>query len=113
MLLGGTAILLWAAPPAAEFRWQHLSSASGDLPTPNRGTEQTSATVADFDRDGINDFVITERTAADSVVLFRRGKNGWSRYVIETQPLHIEAGTAAIDVDGDGDLDFIAAGDWQ
>ncbi len=107
------ALVLWAAGSAPEYRWKHLSSATGDLPAPNAGKEQTSATVADFDNDGVNDFVITERTAADSVVLFRRGKTGWTRYVIENQPLHIEAGSVALDVDGDGDLDFIAAGDWK
>ena len=107
------AALLPAAPPAAEYAWQHLSSANGDLPAPNRGNEQTSLTVADFDRDGVNDFVVTERTAADSVVLYLRGKSGWSRSVIEPQPLHIEAGSLALDVDGDGDLDFIAAGDYK
>ncbi len=107
------ALALGAAPRPAEFHWKHLSSASGDLPTPNQGTQQTSLTVADFDRDGVNDFVVTERTAADSVVLFRRGRAGWTRWVIESQPLHIEAGSLALDVDGDGDLDFIAAGDYK
>jgi hypothetical protein len=102
-----------AAAGVAEYKWKHLSSANGDVPVPNRGTEQTSLTVADFDRDGLNDFVVTERTSADSVVLFRRTANGWSRYVIEPQPLHIEAGSLALDVDGDGDLDFIAGGDWK
>jgi len=106
------ALLLAASRWPPEFRWNHLSSATGDLAAPNQGTEQTSATIADFDKDGINDFVITERTAADSVVLYRRGASGWSRSVIEPEPLHIEAGGVAIDVDGDGDLDFIAAGDW-
>jgi hypothetical protein len=107
------AVLLVALVAAPVSKWKHLSSATGDLPTPNTGKEQTSVTVADFDRDGVNDFVITERTEADSVVLFRRGKTGWTRWVIENQPLHIEAGSAAIDVDGDGDLDFIAGGDWK
>ncbi len=107
------AFFLLAAPPAPEYRWKHLSTATGDLPVPNRGTQQTSATVADFDRDGVNDFIITERTAADSVVLFRRGQGHWTRYVIESEPLHIEAGGIALDVDGDGDLDFAAAGDYR
>ena len=66
-----------AGATSTEFRWKHLSTANGDLPLPNKGTEQTSTTIADFDKDGINDFVITERTAPDSVVLFRRGASGW------------------------------------
>ena len=57
--------------------------------------------------------MLTERTAADSLVLYRRSGQGWSRSVIEPEPLHIEAGGVAMDVDGDGNLDYIAAGDWQ
>ncbi|HTT65881.1 MAG TPA: VCBS repeat-containing protein [Bryobacteraceae bacterium] len=93
--------------------WKHLSTASGDLAPPNAGTEQTSATVFDIDRDGINDFVITERTAAPAVVWYRRGAHGWTRYVIEAGPLHIEAGATFADIDGDGDLDFVAGGDFK
>ena len=73
------AVLLVALVAAPVSKWQHLSSATGDLPTPNTGKEQTSVTVADFDRDGVNAFVITERTEADSVVLLRRGRTGWTR----------------------------------
>jgi hypothetical protein len=93
--------------------WKHLSSRTGDLEVPNSGTEQTSATVFDIDKDGVNDFVITERTAAPAVVWYRRSATGWTKYVIDSQPLHIEAGAVAMDVDGDGDLDFVAAGDWK
>ena len=93
--------------------WKHLSTATGDLPLPNSGTEQTSATVFDIDKDGINDFVITERTAAPAVVWYRRGPHGWTRYIIEAGPLHIEAGSTFADIDGDGDLDFVAGGDWK
>lgn len=111
-----TALCLLAAALAAvvpEFRWKHLSTATGDLPVPNKGTEQTSLTVADFNSDGVNDFMVTERTAADSVVLYLWNGKGWTRQVVESAPLHVEAGGAAADVDGDGDLDFIAAGDWK
>ena len=93
------------------FVWKHLTSKKGDLPAPNRGTEQTSATVFDIDKDGVNDFVIGERTAAPSVVWFRRGPNGWTRYVLESAALRPEAGATFGDVDGDGDLDFIGGAD--
>jgi hypothetical protein len=93
--------------------WKHLSTATGDLALPNSGTEQTSATVFDIDRDGVNDFVITERTAAPSIVWYRRGEQGWTRYIIEAGPLHIEAGTTFADIDGDGDLDLVAGGDYK
>lgn len=91
--------------------WKHLCSKNGDLQPPNPGTQQTAAVVADFDKDGVNDFAIAERTAAPAVVWYRRGPAGWTRHVIEDQPLRIEAGAAAVDVDGDGDLDLVAGGD--
>ena len=91
--------------------WQHLSSRTGDIEAPNSGKEQTSAAVADFDNDGINDFCITERTAAPAVVWYRRLANGWKKYVVEDSICFIEAGTTAFDVDNDGDMDIIAGGE--
>ena len=102
-----------AAQAAGSGPWKHLSTKTGDLETPNSGKEQTSATVFDIDKDGVNDFVITERTAAPSVVAYIRNKTGWTRYVVDAEPLHIEAGATFYDVDGDGNLDFIAGGDWK
>jgi FG-GAP-like repeat len=93
--------------------WKHLSSATGELPLCDHGTEQTSLTVADFGNDGHPGFVVTERTSPNSVVLYRRVGDRWGCTVIEPQPLHIEAGGVALDVDGDGNLDFIAAGDFK
>ena len=106
---------LYAAQDAIQqpVTWKHLSSAAGDLPIPNHGTEQTSLTVADFAHDGHPGFVVTERTAPDAAVLYRFVGGAWTRSVIEPQPLHIEAGGVALDVDGDGNLDFIAAGDYK
>jgi hypothetical protein len=93
--------------------WTHLSSRNGDLPAPNAGTQQTASLVLDVDRDGVNDFVITERTAAPAAVWYRRNASGWTKYTIEAQSLHIEAGGAFADIDGDGDLDVIFGGDWM
>jgi len=94
-------------------RWIHLSSRTGELPAPNPGTQQTASLVLDVDEDGVNDFVITERTQAPSVVWYRRGASGWTRYVIDDSPLHIEAGGACMDIDGDRDLDVVFGGDWK
>lgn len=107
------ALALAGAQSEPSSGWKHLSTATGDIPAPNPGTQQCSATVFDIDRDGIDDFVITERTAAPGVVWYRRSAKGWTRYVLDAAPVHIEAGATFFDVDGDGDLDFVAAGDWQ
>jgi hypothetical protein len=92
--------------------WKHLSTATGELPLCNHGTQETSLTVGDFGHDGHPGFIVTERTSPNSVVLYRRIGDKWTCSVIEPQPLHIEAGGVAMDVDGDGNLDYIAAGDF-
>lgn len=97
------------ACPQKEERpvWIHLSSATGDLPVPSAGKQQTGSLILDIDQDGTNDFVITERTASPSVVWYRRGADGWTRYVVENDALRIEAGGAFHDIDGDGDPDVL------
>lgn len=40
-----------------------------------------------------------------------RVPDGWRCYVIDADWLHIEAGSAAFDIDHDGDLDLLATGD--
>src|SRR5688572_26186872 len=75
---------LHAAAPAGPFpTWKHLSSASGDLPVPNGGKNQTSLLVCDLDKDGLNDIVVGERSAAPAVTWLRRNKTGWTRHVID------------------------------
>jgi hypothetical protein len=93
--------------------WQHLSTEKGDLPAPNGGDQQTSTAVADVDGDDVNDFFITERTLSPSVVWYQRTDQGWTRRVVDDEPLPIEAGSTTHDIDGDGDPDLVAAGDAQ
>ena len=107
--------LIGLAPnlPGAEIKWTHLSSKNGDLPVPGSTTQQTGSLVADLDRDGINDFVLSFRKVAPALVWYRHTAKGWDRYVIEKDFLPVEAGGAAYDIDGDGDLDIVFGGDYQ
>ena len=98
---------------AAEPQWRHLSSRTGDLPEPGPSTEQTGALIADLDRDGTNDFVISFRKVAPALVWYRHTPAGWDRYMIETNFLTVEAGGAVYDIDGDGNPDLVFGGDWQ
>ena len=91
-----------------QVTWVHISSKNSQLEAPNTGAEQTSAVVADFNNDGINDFAISERTHAPAMVWYQRKPDGWIRMVVEDEILFIEAGTTACDMDMDGDMDIIA-----
>ena len=83
------------------------------MPVPNGGAEQTSDAVFDIDKDGINDFIVTERAKAPSVVWYKKNGEKWDRYILDDEPLRIEAGAAFYDIDNDGDLDPVFGGESQ
>ena len=94
--------------------WRNLSSKRGEIPEPPGGsTQQTGAVVADFDKNGLSDFIISFRQKPPALVWYRRTNSGWDLHVIEKDYLTIEAGGAVCDIDGDGDPDVVFGGDWQ
>lgn len=91
----------------AEIQWTKLSSRKGDLPNPGGSNQQTGVLVAKLDKGPAEEFVISYRVKAPALVWMRRNAVGWDRYVIEDEFLPLEAGGAACDIDGDGDLDIV------
>ncbi len=98
---------------ASAIVWNHLSSDTGDLPPPGLGDQQTGCHVLDIDGNGLNDFVIAERTQSPSIVWYRRTSTGWDLYVIEDQVMDMDAGGHFTDIDGDGDLDLSFGGGFN
>jgi hypothetical protein len=104
-------LLLWPAAAGAQASWARKSSASGDLPAPNGGDQQTCCLVLDIDRDGVDDFVVGERTRTASVVWYKYNGKGWTRRVIDNTRLRPEAGGDFFDIDRDGDPDIVLGQD--
>jgi len=95
------------------FTWKHLSTTKDELPMPSSGGEQTASLVADVDKDGDADIFVTERSNKPSVSWLRYTDGQWERYIVDENPLRIEAGSAYYDIDSDGDLDIVFAGESQ
>jgi len=91
----------------SEPTWTHLSSARGELQNPGGSTQQTGAIVAHLSKSTAADIVISYRVHAPALVWIRRTASGWTRSVIDKDFLPLEAGGAAHDIDGDGDLDVV------
>ncbi|MHC4581608.1 MAG: family 16 glycoside hydrolase [Planctomycetota bacterium] len=102
---------LCAMPAGADVTWQRKSSATADMPTPNAGNQQTCCMVLDIDKDGIDDFVVGERTQTPSVVWYKYNGSGWDKFVIDDTKKKPEAGGDSCDIDRDGDLDIILGQD--
>ena len=104
-------LLTIATVANANVTWKRKSSSTGDIPVPNQGRQQTCCMVLDIDKDGIDDFVVGERTRAPSVVWYKYNGSGWDKFVIDNTRKNPEAGGDSCDIDGDGDLDIILGQD--
>jgi hypothetical protein len=110
LMVGAAVSVAQLSSRAAELRWRHLSSATGDLPLPGTSTQQTGAVIGDLANDGTNGFVLSFRQQAPALVWYRPAAHGWDRFVIESNFLTVEAGGVVFDVDGDGHPDPIQIG---
>ena len=90
--------------------WEHISTSNNKLEIPFTGEQQTASMVIDIDKDGIPEIFVTERTQTPSVVMYKYKGKQWERYIIENEPLMIEAGSTHWDITGNGSPDLVFAG---
>ncbi len=98
--------------PPTPVCWKQVSNHSEAFAQAGVGP-QSSALVADLDKDGRDDFVIAGWDRKTSMVWFRSTPDGPQRYLIDDRQSHIEAGGDTFDMDGDGDLDIVQGGSWN
>jgi hypothetical protein len=96
------------------YAWNHLSSSKGDLPTTAGGNQQTASLLADINKDGKQEFFVTDRSVAPAVIMYMlNDDNAWEKYTVDDEMVRIEAGSAHTDIDGDGDIDIVFGGDGE
>jgi hypothetical protein len=73
---------------------------------------QGADVVFDVDRDGDQDFVLAGGLGPEAAVIwYRQSAAGWIKYTIANEAIRIATGGDSHDIDGDGDLDLVLAGD--
>lgn len=106
--------LLLLSLAASSQKWQHQSSAFGDIPLSWKTNQQTASLPLDIDNDGVEEIILGGRVAAPALIYMKYDRAiGWREFVIEKEMLTIEAGGAFYDIDGDGDKDVVFGNDSQ
>ncbi len=93
--------------------WIRISSENGEIPVPGPSTQQTACLIVDVDKDGFDDFIVGSRETGPSILWYKRGIEGWTRYIVDDEFLPIEAGGAFCDIDEDGDTDIVFGADFE
>jgi hypothetical protein len=93
--------------PTTKYRWTRLCTEYGELDLPNKGTVQTDCLVADFNKDGTDEFIIIEKTENPAIVMYTHieGRK-WEKQSIEKRKIQVGESADFCDIDGDGDLDI-------
>lgn len=92
---------------SVKYRWTHISSSYSELEIPNEGKFQTNSLIADFNKDGKDEFVIAEKTESPSVVMYIHSEGRtWQKYIVEKRKTSTGEAADFCDIDGDGDLDI-------
>jgi hypothetical protein len=102
-----------AAMLGADFQFRH-HFISREMPITDKSVGDYGLTaLVDVDRDGDLDFVLGGRPFKPSQLYWFefQSPDGWVQHVVGTNFLS-DVGLAALDVDGDGWIDFVCSGVW-
>ncbi|TDB37884.1 MAG: hypothetical protein D9V44_07495 [Actinobacteria bacterium] len=88
---------------------ENTGSGFSQVATLGTGEQPTAVAVADFNNDGNDDVVASSSIASDVEIFLGDGAGGFAAPIIASAGVDARTGAiAALDLDGDGDLDLLA-----